>query len=77
MRFVPGRITLSTIRGSNPREASIYATNEVWISVIATTLVIVAVFVSLWIVKRRKFKKNYVYVPATETATPVEEPSAE
>ncbi len=34
-------------RGSNPREASIYATNEVWISVIATTLVIVAVFVPL------------------------------
>jgi len=34
-------------RGSNPREAAIYATNEVWISVIATTLVIVAVFVPL------------------------------
>ena len=34
-------------RGSSPREASIYATNEVWISVIATTLVIVAVFVPL------------------------------
>src|SRR5574344_906958 len=34
-------------RGSNPREASIYATNEVWTSVIATTLVIVAVFVPL------------------------------
>lgn len=34
-------------RGENPREASIYATNEVWISVIATTLVIVAVFVPL------------------------------
>lgn len=34
-------------RGSNPREASIYATNEVWISVIATTLVIIAVFVPL------------------------------
>ncbi len=34
-------------RGENPREAAICATNEVWISVIATTLVIVAVFVPL------------------------------
>ncbi|MCQ2349135.1 MAG: efflux RND transporter permease subunit [Paludibacteraceae bacterium] len=34
-------------RGSRPREAAIYATNEVWVSVIATTLVIVAVFVPL------------------------------
>lgn len=34
-------------RGSSPREASIYATNEVWVSVIATTLVIVVVFVPL------------------------------
>jgi len=34
-------------RGSSPREASIYATNEVWTSVIATTLVIVVVFVPL------------------------------
>jgi len=34
-------------RGSSPHEAAIYATNEVWISVIATTLVIVAVFVPL------------------------------
>lgn len=34
-------------RGSRPREAAIYATNEVWIAVIATTLVIVAVFVPL------------------------------
>ena len=34
-------------RGSSPREASIYATNEVWLSVIATTLVIAAVFVPL------------------------------
>lgn len=34
-------------RGSSPREASIYATNEVWVSVIATTLVICAVFVPL------------------------------
>ena len=34
-------------RGSSPREAAIYATNEVWTSVIATTLVIVVVFVPL------------------------------
>ena len=34
-------------RGASPREAAIYATNEVWVSVIATTLVIVAVFVPL------------------------------
>lgn len=34
-------------RGSHPREAAKYATNEVWISVIATTLVIIAVFVPL------------------------------
>ena len=31
-------------RGSTPREASIYATNEVWLAVIASTLTIVAVF---------------------------------
>ncbi|MBP8781054.1 MAG: efflux RND transporter permease subunit [Paludibacteraceae bacterium] len=37
-------------RGSSPREAAIYATNEVWVSVIATTLVIVAVFLPLTLV---------------------------
>lgn len=31
-------------RGSTPREASIYATNEVWLAVIASTLTIIAVF---------------------------------
>ena len=40
-------ITRHIERGEAPREASIYATNEVWISVIATTLVLVAVFVPL------------------------------
>ncbi|MBO7233390.1 MAG: efflux RND transporter permease subunit [Paludibacteraceae bacterium] len=40
-------ITKHIERGSRPREASIYATNEVWVSVIATTLVIVAVFMPL------------------------------
>ena len=34
-------------RGSSPREAAKYATNEVWVSVIATTLVIVVVFLPL------------------------------
>ena len=38
-------------RGASPREAAIYATNEVWVSVIATTLVIVAVFVPLTMLK--------------------------
>ena len=37
-------------RGSSPREAAIYATNEVWLSVIVTTLVIVAVFFPLTLV---------------------------
>jgi len=40
-------ITKHIERGSSPREAAIYATNEVWIAVIASTLVIVAVFVPL------------------------------
>ncbi|MEA3446899.1 MAG: efflux RND transporter permease subunit [Bacteroidota bacterium] len=31
-------------RGSKPREAAIYATNEVWLAVIVTTLTVVAVF---------------------------------
>ncbi|MFR9668126.1 MAG: efflux RND transporter permease subunit [Rikenellaceae bacterium] len=37
-------------RGSSPMEAAIYATNEVWLSVIATTLVVVAVFMPLTMV---------------------------
>lgn len=37
-------ITTHMDRGSKSREASIYGTNEVWLAVIATTLVIVAVF---------------------------------
>ena len=40
-------ITKHIERGESPREASICATNEVWTSVIATTLVLVAVFVPL------------------------------
>lgn len=40
-------ITKHVARGESPREAAVYATNEVWISVIATTLVLVAVFVPL------------------------------
>jgi HAE1 family hydrophobic/amphiphilic exporter-1 len=37
-------------RGTSPREAAIYATNEVWLSVIITTMVIVAVFFPLTLV---------------------------
>ena len=44
-------ITKHIERGSNPREAAIYATNEVWVSVIATTLVIAAVFIPLTMLK--------------------------
>ena len=44
-------ITKHVERGENPREAAICATNEVWISVIATTLVIAAVFVPLTMLK--------------------------
>lgn len=34
-------------RGTRPREAAIYATNEVWVAVIVTTLTVVAVFLPL------------------------------
>ncbi len=37
-------ITKHIERGSTPREAAIYATNEVWLAVIVTTLTVVAVF---------------------------------
>ncbi|MFO7576026.1 MAG: efflux RND transporter permease subunit [Bacteroidales bacterium] len=40
-------ITRHIERGSRPREAAIYATNEVWLAVIVTTLTIVAVFMPL------------------------------
>jgi HAE1 family hydrophobic/amphiphilic exporter-1 len=43
-------ITRHVERGNSPRESAIYATNEVWLSVIATTLVIVAVFLPLTMV---------------------------
>jgi HAE1 family hydrophobic/amphiphilic exporter-1 len=43
-------ITKHIERGSTPREAAIYATNEVWLAVIITTLVIVAVFFPLTLV---------------------------
>jgi len=43
-------ITSHIERGSQPKEAAIYATNEVWLSVIATTLVTVAVFLPLTLV---------------------------
>lgn len=38
-------------RGSTPREAAIYATNEVWMAVIITTLTVVAVFLPLTFIK--------------------------
>jgi HAE1 family hydrophobic/amphiphilic exporter-1 len=40
-------ITKHIERGSSPREAAIYATNEVWLAVIMATLVVVAVFLPL------------------------------
>ncbi|MDR0420702.1 MAG: efflux RND transporter permease subunit [Prevotellaceae bacterium] len=43
-------ITTHIERGSSPKEAAVYATNEVWISVIVTTLVIVAVFLPLTLI---------------------------
>jgi len=44
-------ITKHIKRGSSPREAAIYATNEVWVSVILSTLVIVAVFLPLTMIE--------------------------
>lgn len=44
-------ITKHIERGSTPREAAIYATNEVWLAVIVTTLTIVAVFFPLTMVQ--------------------------
>ncbi|NSW94930.1 MAG: efflux RND transporter permease subunit, partial [Bacteroidales bacterium] len=44
-------ITKHIERGSRPREASIYATNEVWLAVIVTTLTVVAVFFPLTFVE--------------------------
>ncbi len=38
-------------RGSSPREAAIYATNEVWLAVIVTTLTVVAVFFPMTLIK--------------------------
>jgi len=40
-------ITKHIERGSSPREAAIYATNEVWLAVIVTTLTVVAVFMPM------------------------------
>ena len=44
-------ITKHIERGSRPREAAIYATNEVWLAVIITTLTVVAVFFPLTFVE--------------------------
>lgn len=43
-------ITRHVERGSTPREAAIYATNEVWLAVIVTTATVVAVFMPLTLV---------------------------
>jgi len=43
-------ITKHGERGSRPAEAAIYATNEVWLAVIVTTLTIVAVFLPLTLI---------------------------
>ncbi len=43
-------ITRHIERGASPREAAKFATNEVWLSVIITTLVVVAVFFPLTLV---------------------------
>lgn len=40
-------ITKHIERGATPREAALYATNEVWLAVIVTTLVVLAVFLPL------------------------------
>jgi hydrophobic/amphiphilic exporter-1 (mainly G- bacteria), HAE1 family len=44
-------ITKHVERGSRPREAAIYATNEVWLAVIVTTMTVVAVFLPLTFVE--------------------------
>ena len=43
-------ITKHVEKGSHPREAAIYATNEVWLAVIVTTLTVVAVFLPLTLI---------------------------
>ncbi len=43
-------ITKHVERGARPREAAIYATNEVWLAVIVTTLTVVAVFMPLTLI---------------------------
>jgi len=43
-------VTKHIERGSSPREAAIYGTNEVWLAVIATTLTLIAVFFPLTLV---------------------------
>jgi HAE1 family hydrophobic/amphiphilic exporter-1 len=43
-------ITRHIERGSRPKEAAVYATNEVWLAVIVTTLTVVAVFLPLTLV---------------------------
>ncbi len=44
-------ITKHIERGASPRDAAIYATNEVWLAVLVTTLVVVAVFFPLTMIE--------------------------
>lgn len=44
-------ITKHIERGATPREAALYATNEVWLAVVVTTLVVLAVFLPLTFVE--------------------------
>jgi len=43
-------ITKHIERGSSPREAATYATNEVWLAVIVTTLTVVAIFLPMTLI---------------------------
>jgi hydrophobic/amphiphilic exporter-1 (mainly G- bacteria), HAE1 family len=43
-------ITKHVERGARPREAAIYATNEVWLAVIVTTMTVAAVFLPLTLI---------------------------
>ena len=52
MPLLSSRISQNMLKGeARPREAAIYATNEVWLAVIVTTLTVVAVFFPLTFVK--------------------------
>lgn len=67
-------ITKHIEKGSSPREAAIYATNEVWLAVIVTTLTVVAVFLPLTFVSGLTgvlFKQLGIIVTLTTIASTV------